>query len=532
MFIDIIKNIDFIIVGITSMLMIILTVVVLSSDRHSATNRTFFLLSLSIVTWSLLNYFSFQFHDHKTVLWILRFVMFFSVWFAFFIFRFLYVLPDKKFVFSKIYKFIILPSTIFVSALTLTPYVFQSISEFTLEGEVSRVINGPAIILFGILTIGLNFLGIFYLIKKVFQSKNQAEKRQYELILLGILLTVTLIVIFNFIFPAFLNESRYIALAALFTFPFIAFTSYAILKHGLFNVKVIATELLVFAIWIAVLIEFLMEDTLKDKLFTGAIFVFVIVAGIFLIKSVKKEVAQREEIEQLAGRLKSVNRIMSHDIKNVLGKNKDMFGMLLDGSFGALSDHARGFLERVHDDTKKLIRSVIVILESGQEFKLKPAPFDLKEAVLEVVHDTEQDAKAKGLTLTITIDENEAYTVLADRTQLVTHVLRNLVENAIYYTLAGGVTVGLSKKDATVLFSVKDTGIGIPDEDKPNMFKEGNHGKDSIKYNVHSTGYGLYSVKRIVDAHGGKVWFETIPGKGTAFFVELRAFNHLQPLPY
>lgn len=64
-------------------------------------------------------------------------------------------------------------------------------------------------------------------------------------------------------------------------------------------------------------------------------------------------------------------------------------------------------------------------------------------------------------------------------------------------------------------------GIGIPDEDKPNLFKEGSHGKDSIKVNVHSTGYGLYSVKRIVDAHGGKVWFETEAGKGTMFFVEL-----------
>lgn len=165
--------------------------------------------------------------------------------------------------------------------------------------------------------------------------------------------------------------------------------------------------------------------------------------------------------------------------------------------------------------------SVIVILESGHELVLKPEPFDFKEAVLEVVRDVEPEAKTKGLSLTTNISESVDYALVGDRVQLVTHVLKNLVENAVNYTLAGGVTVGLLKKGNSVLFSVKDTGIGISDEDKPNMFKEGSHGKDSLKFNVHSTGYGLFSVKKIVDAHNGKVWFETATGKGTTFFVEL-----------
>ena len=352
------------------------------------------------------------------------------------------------------------------------------------------------------------------------KTKDVLQKTQLKYIFLGSLLSSFFATITDLVLP-YIGIFQYTWLGPVFTLILVLSIAFAIIKHHLFNIKVIIAELMTFAIWTAVIAQAVMAETLNGKILGAVTFVFVIFIGLFLIKSVKKEVALREEIEQLAGRLKSVNRIMSHDIKNVLGKDKDMFGMLLDGSFGAVSDQARPFLEQAHDDTKKLIRSVIVILESGQDLVLKPEPFDFKEAVLEVVHDVESEAKTKGLSLTTNISEEGDYTFVGDRVQLVTHVLKNLVENAVNYTLAGGVTVGLSKKGNAILFSVKDTGIGISDEDKPNLFKEGGHGKDSLKVNVHSTGYGLFSVKKIVDAHGGKVWFDTATGKGTTFWVEM-----------
>ena len=79
----------------------------------------------------------------------------------------------------------------------------------------------------------------------------------------------------------------------------------------------------------------------------------------------------------------------------------------------------------------------------------------------------------------------------------------------------------LSKKADSVLYSVKDSGIGIPDEDKEKMFTKYGHGKDSRKINADTAGLGLYIVKGIVVGHGGKIWYETEVGKGTTFFVEL-----------
>ena len=71
------------------------------------------------------------------------------------------------------------------------------------------------------------------------------------------------------------------------------------------------------------------------------------------------------------------------------------------------------------------------------------------------------------------------------------------------------------------LFSIHYRGVGITPEDMKNLFTEGGHGKDSVKVNVHSTGYGLYIAKKIVEAHGGKIWAESGgKGKGSRFVVE------------
>ena len=117
------------------------------------------------------------------------------------------------------------------------------------------------------------------------------------------------------------------------------------------------------------------------------------------------------------------------------------------------------------------------------------------------------------------------YKVLGDSFWL-KEVSNNLVENSIKYTREGKITVGLEKQDKKIRFYVKDTGIGISPEDKNNLFTEGGRGKDSVRINVDSTGYGLYSVKLIIEAHKGKVWAESDgPGKGSTFYVELDAVS-------
>lgn len=539
MIIEIIRNFDFIIVGVTVVAMIIMGVMVLTSNRHSVTNRTFFFLLLAIIFWSLLNYFSFKFKEYDIVLWILRFVMFFAVWFSFFIFQFLYVLPESKIFFSKKYKFILIPLVAVISILTLTPFVFKGIEEFSSQGEVSKVINGPAIFLFGITTISLNIAGLFYLIKKNIQSKIESEKHQYYLIFLGMLLTISLIVIFNFLFPAFLNESRYIALAALFTFPFIAFTSYAILKHGLFNVKVIATELLVFAIWIVVLIQFLMANTLNERLLGGGVFIFVVVFGIFLIRSVKHEVRQREELQKLTHELQHANEelkqldkaksefisIVSHQLRTPLSVTKGYVSMILEGIYGAVDEKIKETLSKVYVANEGLIALVNNLLDLSRmeagTIKYEFTSESFEKMVDEVVMELELEAKHRDLWLRWHRPQEPLPFVKVDSIKF-KQVIEILIENSLKYTPKGGVDVSLGKDGDALLFEVKDTGIGVDPKELGHLFNKFGRGAEGSKVNATGVGLGLYAAKQIVLAHGGQIWVESEGvGKGSTFCVKL-----------
>ena len=149
--------------------------------------------------------------------------------------------------------------------------------------------------------------------------------------------------------------------------------------------------------------------------------------------------------------------------------------------------------------------------------------FDLKALVAEQVEKAKSGAERKGLTLSFTADES-SYQMTGDKAQIGDHVLRNIIENSINYTPSGSVTVSLKKENGKLVFAVRDTGVGITEEDKKRLFTEGGHGKDSQKVNAHSTGYGLYIAKNIILAHGGTIRAESEgASKGSTFIVELPA---------
>jgi signal transduction histidine kinase len=147
-------------------------------------------------------------------------------------------------------------------------------------------------------------------------------------------------------------------------------------------------------------------------------------------------------------------------------------------------------------------------------------PFDMKKVVEEVTEKQRPLAEAKGLHFEAIIDEGN-FEINGDRAQL-KEAVRNLIDNSINYTIKGSVSVHLANSAGKILLTVKDTGIGITDEDKKRLFTKGGRGKNSIKINVNSSGYGLSFVKGVIDAHKGKVWCESDgQEKGSTFYAEL-----------
>ena len=169
------------------------------------------------------------------------------------------------------------------------------------------------------------------------------------------------------------------------------------------------------------------------------------------------------------------------------------------------------------------IRTVDLILNASNLqkglVKYEMKTLDLREIIENTVSIKKDLIVKKDLNIKIDIKDGN-YNMNGDAFWL-KEVFGNLMDNAINYTLSGDIVISLERKNKKVLFCIKDTGVGIKDLDKKSLFTEGGRGKDSVKMNVNSTGYGLYSAKLIVEAHKGKIWAESEgEGKGASFFIE------------
>ncbi|MCX6719292.1 MAG: HAMP domain-containing sensor histidine kinase [Candidatus Taylorbacteria bacterium] len=145
---------------------------------------------------------------------------------------------------------------------------------------------------------------------------------------------------------------------------------------------------------------------------------------------------------------------------------------------------------------------------------------DMRKVVEDVVPMLKSIAEKKGLEFKMEISEGD-YVMTGDEIQLKESV-RNIIDNSVHYTPAGTITVSLARKDDRIIFKVQDTGIGMTEADKSKLFTKGGRGKDSLSINVNSTGYGLFFVKKVIEAHGGTVRAESEgKDKGSVFTVEL-----------
>ncbi len=233
----------------------------------------------------------------------------------------------------------------------------------------------------------------------------------------------------------------------------------------------------------------------------------------------------KKELEIANAQQENLLHFMSHEIKGYFTNAAAGFAAIVEGDFGPITPELKTMAESALSNMRKGVSTIMDILNASDmkkgavSFKKKPVNF--RTVVERVVAEQKSAAYEKHLGLDVQITEGQ-YELTGDEEKLRDNVVRNLIDNAIRYTPAGTILVRLSDGDRKIHFSVKDSGVGITPEDMARLFTEGGHGKDSIKTNVHSTGYGLFIAKQIVDAHGGKIWAESDgEGKGARFVVEL-----------
>jgi len=214
---------------------------------------------------------------------------------------------------------------------------------------------------------------------------------------------------------------------------------------------------------------------------------------------------------------------VSHELRTPITAVKGFSETLLDG---ALEDPglSRQFLQIIHDESERLTRLVTDLLELSKiesgHIVFRYAPTDLVKLAERTTKRYLHQAETTGLRLDVELpDEPHVAEVDADR---ISQVLINLLGNAIAYTPQGGkVKVTVEDAGEHVVLSVRDTGIGIPDEDIPRLFERFYRVDKARARRSGGTGLGLAIVKHIVEGHGGHVAVHSEVGHGSLFRVYL-----------
>jgi signal transduction histidine kinase len=238
------------------------------------------------------------------------------------------------------------------------------------------------------------------------------------------------------------------------------------------------------------------------------------------------EIASRHKSEFLAN--------MSHELRTPLNAVLGYAELLVDGVYGELSDKARGVLERVQSNGKHLLGLINDVLdlskiEAGQ-LKLSPVDYSMRVVVNTVVGATESLAAAKQLKLSVALASD--LPVGHGDERRITQVLLNLVGNALKFTETGEIRIGASVADDTFTLSVSDTGPGIEPADQARIFDEFQQVDTSSTRKKGGTGLGLSISRRIVELHGGRIWVESVPGRGSTFSFTLpvRLVHAMEPI--
>lgn len=206
---------------------------------------------------------------------------------------------------------------------------------------------------------------------------------------------------------------------------------------------------------------------------------------------------------------------MSHELKTPLNAIISFTDILLMEIEGPLTDIQKSDLELIKEsgiDLLAMVNSILDLskIEAGM-LELHLQLVDVIQAVVTVVSPIEVSAIQKGLILRTDLPQ-ELPPAMADEERL-KQILRNLIGNAIKFTQEGTITVG-TREDKDLVFWVRDTGIGIPPIEQARIFERFQQAENRQG----GSGLGLSVAKELVELHGGKIWVESEPGKGSSFF--------------
>jgi signal transduction histidine kinase len=279
------------------------------------------------------------------------------------------------------------------------------------------------------------------------------------------------------------------------------------------------------------------KEKLEKLYITGATIVAILLLAISLfINKVLKESRRKhkntrlhnEQLQQTLEELENANRnvvrimrVMAHDLRNPLA---GMIGLAQSASEGEMPEESKHMLRLLEDTGTHSLKMINELLSSGladENETMSKQKLDIKELLRDSVELLQFRANEKKQQI---IFESGGEPIVTNvNHEKIWRVFNNLIVNAIKFSYEGGMIFVSIKVTAVgnVLITIADNGMGIPDKDKDSIFEMFTPAKRLGTDGEQPFGLGLSISKRIVENHGGRLWFESSPGFGTTFYIEL-----------
>ena len=210
----------------------------------------------------------------------------------------------------------------------------------------------------------------------------------------------------------------------------------------------------------------------------------------------------------------------SHQLRTPLTSVKGYVSMVLEGDVGKISEEQKKLLSQAFISSQRMVYLIADLLNVSRlktgKFVIQRQPAQLADVIESEISQLVETAKGRKLELSFQKPENFPIVNL-DETKI-RQVIMNFVDNAIYYTPAGGhIQVNLVDKGESIEFTVVDDGIGVPKEEQKNMFTKFYRAANAQKARPDGTGLGLFMAQKVIVAQGGAIIFHSEPGKGSTF---------------
>jgi signal transduction histidine kinase len=513
--------------------------------RRNKSRNTYFFLGfiLSVMSW-VIGVLFFRVLEGYHLLLVTKFVYFAATLIPFFIVLFTQTFPKRDLGFSrkKTIVFILFPLLFLI--LTIIPDAI--IKNVIVSGDYRSVIFGPFYYFYFLYIVTYFLIGIILMIKGYFKLKG-IERNQIEIIFLSILVSSFIGMATNLIMPSFNNFTLF-WVGPFFSGYMVLTIGYAMIKYGLFNIKLIATEFAALSTWILMFVKLTLDKNPTDRLIDSVVLIILIISGLYVIRSVTKEIELREKDDKLVNDMAGLNQTLektnvrlkeldqkksefmslaTHQLRAPLTAMRGYYSMIQDGTFGKINNpELEDVISKISRSTTDLTMIVedylnISRIEQGR-MQYNFVSIDLADIVKDVVKEVTPTVAHAGIKLNLKYDDKQKYMVSVDQGKI-KQVVFNIIDNSIKYTPKGSVDVSINKTENNkVVISVKDTGVGIKATVLPQLFQKFTRAPDASDTNILGTGLGLYVADQILKAHDGRAWAESEgQGNGSQFYIEL-----------